>query len=740
MTKLPDYSLLLQVCEDLDADRRGQIEELFFLYGIAKEYIEFSGNIAQIPFSDRLDILLFRGVDLFSEAHIDSTKLNTALANAQQEVFKFVLAPVTVLTIGTQATVLLYLPSAALECAWEWTLRCEDGSVFNGDFYPHCLQQTGQKEFNEQIYSARELEIPELTNAAVSIGYHQLHLQCLDSSVSAQHGLGSLNASVIVAPSRAYEPDWSLAGCRLWGFSVQLYTLRSARNWGMGDFSDLAELVRCASAKQASFLALNPLHALNIDSPEQCSPYSPNDRRRLNILYVDQESVPEYTDAAAVQLLVESRQWQQRLKALRNNDRIDYPKVAQCKREVFALMFEHFVNEHILKNSMRALEFTAFVHEQQPDFLEFAEFEAARLRTQNASKVESDPRYTLYTQWLAELQLAACQQLAMQCGMRIGLIRDLAVGGDGSGAEIKLQSNLYCELASIGAPPDPLAPQGQNWGLPPLDPHALRFDAYRHFIRLLQTNMAHCGALRIDHVMALMRLWWSPRYAGRGVGAYVHYNADELFAILRLESIRNKCVVIGEDLGIVPPEVRTYIRDSAVFSNALFYFEKYDSWHFKKPEHYNPKALTMIANHDVPTLAAWWNGFDLKLRYELQLIGSESELQEQLHQRREEKGQILYCLGEQWLLPTQWQGDSVDHPFDSTLCAAIIRCCARSASQLISVQLDDLALLETPVNIPGTSNEYPNWSRRLPTDVGALIGSELGEKLLSGFSQERGLS
>ena len=369
----------------------------------------------------------------------------------------------------------------------------------------------------------------------------------------------------------------------------------------------------------------------------------------------------------------------------------------------------------------------------------FAQFEAGRLRNIDSLQIESDPRYTLYLQWIAESQFEACQQLAQQKGMRIGLIRDLAVGGDGGGAEVNLNKDLYCELASIGAPPDPLAPQGQNWGLPPVDPNALRTSGYRHFIELLRSNMAHCGALRIDHVMALMRLWWCPRYPGRGVGAYVHYNVDELFAILRLESVRNQCVVIGEDLGVVPPEVRTYINSSAIFSNILFYFEKYDSFHFKKPEHYNSKALAMVANHDVPTLAAWWNGSDLHLRQSLDLIKTEEELHQQLRARREEKFQVLHWLGDQWLLPASWQGDSEGKPFDLLLCAAIFRCCARSASQMVSVQLEDLALLETPVNIPGTSSEYPNWRRRLPADTSALIDSEIGSKLLSGFSEERNL-
>src|SRR5690606_18208329 len=268
----------------------------------------------------------------------------------------------------------------------------------------------------------------------------------------------------------------------------------------------------------------------------------------------------------------------------------------------------------------------------------------------------------------------------------------------GGGAEVSMNDALFCQRASIGAPPDPLAPQGQNWGLPPPDPRTGYQQGHSHFVDLLRSNMKHCGALRIDHVMSLMRLWWCPQHGDRGGGAYVHYSVDSLFALLRLESMRNHCLVIGEDLGVVPPEVRAYLDRSAIFSNALFYFEKYDAFHLKKPQHYAPRALAMVANHDVPTLAAWWNCSDLRLRKQLQLITDEQALEEQILWREGERRQGLNWLGEQWRVPQSWQGDTRLKAFDFELCAAIFRCCSRSAAQMLSIQLEDLALLETPVN------------------------------------------
>lgn len=739
MSSLPEYQHLLRACAAIDADTRAQLEQLLDLNAVARDYIEYSGHIAQIPFSDRVDILLFKGLDLITEDSVDPVKLRTALAVARESRWSSILSPANILSPGGLKTVCLRLPTATLDCTWQWQIECEDGSKFVQEFNPQQLPSSGEGEANGVAHSARELVLAPFHNGVLPIGYHRLSLRCLDDRVRAANRLEGLEADLIIAPARAFEPDWALSGQRLWGFSVQLYTLRSERNWGIGDFTDLCALIDCASLKKASFLVLNPLHALDANAPQDCSPYSPNDRRRLNTLYIAAEREPEFQASPSLRKKVADPAWQVRLAALRSGDSIDYVEVAKCKREIFVQMFSYFVAEHLEKDTARARAFQAFVEAQGPSLMAFAQFEARRLLSNDSLELEADPRFTLYLQWLAESQFEACQQLAQHKGMRIGLIRDLAVGGDGGGAEVLLNKGLYCELASIGAPPDPFATQGQNWGLPPVDPNALRASGYRHFIELLRSNMAHCGALRIDHVMALMRLWWCPRYPGRGIGAYVHYNVDELFAILRLESLRNRCVVIGEDLGVVPPEVRTYINSSAIFSNILFYFEKYDGFHFKKPEHYNSKALAMVANHDVPTLAAWWNGADLRLRHKLGLIKSDDELHQQLGARREEKQQVLHWLGDQWLLPAPWQGDGEGKPFDLLLCAAIIRCCARSASQLVSVQLEDLALLETPVNIPGTSSEYPNWRRRLPADVSTLIDSESGSKLLSGFSEERNL-
>lgn len=728
MTALPDYAAVVAACDALPEADTPALEALLRAHGVAADYIEFSGNIARIPLSDRVDVLQFKGVDLLRDGRLDAGRVQEALSHAVARDWQRALAPATVLTLGGREAVRLVLPQAQLGLRWQWQLCSETGQQWQAEFRPEGLSAAGEQHWQGVLLSARELFLPPLHSRELAPGYHRLCVRCLEADQTVFEG------ALIVAPPRCHEPDWVLAGQRQWGFSVQLYTLRSERNWGMGDFTDLQSLIALAAAQGASFLVLNPLHALSLEHPQQCSPYSPNDRRRLNALYIDPEREPEF---AVLGPWVSSAATQSVLQSLRACDAVDYAGVAALKLTALAQMFTHFLSAHLDQDSPRARAFLAFVSGAGPALAAFATLEASRLAGSGAALATHDPRFTLYTQWLAEQQLEACQRSASAAGMRIGLVRDLAVGGDGSGAEVSLNGSLFRSEASIGAPPDPLAPQGQNWGLPPLDPLALQDSGYQHFIDLLQTNMAHCGALRIDHVMALMRLWWCPRYPGRGIGAYVHYPVDDLFALLRLESVRNRCLVIGEDLGVVPPQVRSFLSQSAVFSNVLFYFEKYDGYHFRRPEHYNPRSLAMVANHDVPTLAAWWNGSDLRLRHSLGLIATQALLEQQLGWRREEKQQVLLWLAEQWLLPDQWQPGQEEQPFDLLLCAAIFRCTGRSSALLLSLQLEDLALLESPVNIPGTSSEYPNWRRRLPLTLDALLASESGMQLLAGLKQER---
>lgn len=555
--------------------------------------------------------------------------------------------------------------------------------------------------------------------SCLGLGYHTLSVSLLGladdqqgvpkASMSSASLATEFHGTFMVAPRTAYQGVMSAVAQgrrhKPWGVSVQLYSVRSNNQWGIGDFGDLEQLITLVAEYGADFIQLNPLHALDIAVPEQPSPYSPCDRRRLNPLYIHLSSMPEF------ELLAEefaAKEWQEAIALLNTENWLDYPKVSELKYRAFARLYTVFCESHLQQHTMRAQRFDDFVKQEGEALREFAQAEYLR----SPSAIAQDECFYLYLQFVAEEQLQLCQLKAKEAGMGIGLIRDLAVGAALQGVEVQANSQLFCLNASIGAPPDPFAPQGQNWGLTPLDPIKLKQDRYLHFIALIRANMTHCGALRIDHVMGLLRLWWWPLDKRLGQGAYVYYPVETLLAILCLESQRARCVVIGEDLGLVPPDIIHRLYHAGVYSNELFYFCK-DHQGFKPPSQYKFQSLMMLANHDVPTLVAWWTGSDLHLRRQLELLKTDDELGEALAGREQEKHQLVHRLISRGLLPeTDIQQIDLDD-----LLTAWMPFGASGNSALYSVQWCDLLGDRHAVNIPGTWLEYPNWQRRLPISL-----------------------
>lgn len=692
----------------------GNLDRLLHSYGIASEFICFSGEVTHITLENRLHILGAMGVQPTSAAEVDALLRARELSDASS------LLPHVYLCGPGELRVRLSIPEGQLDEPVEWRLQHEDLTVDQGTCIPATLQHADTQMAAGKVFDKRELPLPTLP-----LGYHTL---------TVRQGTVGASALLIVAPAQTYQPQPLQEGRRLWGISAQLYTVKSDDDWGIGDFADLLYLVEHAAEHGASFVLLNPLHYVDLRYPENASPYSPSDRRLLNPLYIAAELSEDFI-APTVQDCLGRPEIQQKIERLRASPDVDYAGVAGLKLPLLALMFRHFCQVELELNTERANQFMAFAKEGGDALRTFAE-QQARLRIR-AEPEFAEPEFHLYLQWLCHQQLEACQQMALRCGMVLGLIRDLAVGSSSDGSEVLNNPGLFCEQARVGAPPDNFNPQGQNWGLPPLSPLALLATRFSHYIDLLRSNMRSCGALRIDHVMSLMRLWWCPNDGSNANGAYVYYPVDVMFALLRLESWRNRCVVIGEDLGVVPPEIRGYLDPAGIYSNCVFYFEKYDGWHFRKPEHYKVQALAMIANHDVPPLIAWWNGSDLLLRQQIGLITDDEMMRYHQDRRIGEKGQILQWLAEQDLLPEEWYERDLLRPLDHTLTAAIVRACGRTASMLLSFQLDDLAGADKPVNIPGTSVEYPNWRRKLPVTLTELFANAEALRLLHILSEER---
>jgi 4-alpha-glucanotransferase len=346
--------------------------------------------------------------------------------------------------------------------------------------------------------------------------------------------------------------------------------------------------------------------------------------------------------------------------------------------------------------------------------------------------------YHAYLQWLAETQLAAA---ARECGtgaggMAIGLYRDIAVGSDSNGADAWMMRDLYAQGSRIGAPPDAFNLSGQDWGTPPPRPEVSRGRAHAPFVAALRANMRHAGALRIDHAMALQQLYWIPPGAPASEGAYVRYPMDELFGLVALESHRNRCLVIGEDLGTVTDEFRARTVAESIYSYRVFYFERYAEGLFKRPDAYPELALATAGTHDLPTIRGHWVGRDVAWWAERN--GDDAAKRKQAEDARHaERALIVSALADQGLVEKEFPLDATDEASVRRLIVAIQRFVARSSARLVMANLDDALTELEPLNIPGTVDEYPNWRRRHRTSVEELLDDPFVRELAAAVTAER---
>jgi 4-alpha-glucanotransferase len=322
------------------------------------------------------------------------------------------------------------------------------------------------------------------------------------------------------------------------------------------------------------------------------------------------------------------------------------------------------------------------------------------------------------------------QRLAAELGMPVGLYGDYAVGVNPAGSETWSDQRLYRMRAAVGAPPDPLALKGQDWGIPPQDPQALFAARYEPFRALVAANMRHFGALRLDHVMALFRQWWVPVGHVSADGGYVHYPLDDLMSVLALESMQHRCLVVGEDLGTVPDEMRRAMPEYGIYHYKVLLFEKVEGGRFRRPGHFERRAIATVTTHDLPTLRGYWEGRDLALRDRLDLFPGD-EIRGQLYEERErDRAAMIDALETTGLGPRGAAPGRVDAVFSAELARSIHLYLAGSASALVVLQVEDLIGMADPVNVPGTSDEYPNWQRKITACIEDVFEDEATAELL----------
>jgi 4-alpha-glucanotransferase len=617
------------------------------------------------------------------------------------------------------------------EGEYGWTLKLESGAAQHG-----------------RISGKMTLALP----GKIPAGYHQLTL-----TQDAQQW----DCRVIVAPKRCYEPDALLAGKKLWGACVQLYTVRSENNWGIGDFGDLSLLLKNVAERGGAFVGLNPIHALYPANPVAASPYSPSSRRWLNVIYIDVSAVEDFRLSDAAQQWWHQPLTQQRLQSVRASDWVDYGEVMPLKLEGLRLAYTQFLKRKTQDPQVKSL--AAFVKQGGESLYLQAAFDALYEHLAKETDVAlgwnrwpeqyhdargpavrafceqhaQDVEFYLWLQWLAETQFTQCYHTSQQHDMPMGLYRDLAVGVVEGGSETWGDGELYCLKASVGAPPDILGPLGQNWDLRPMDPHVMVKRGYQPFIDLLRSNMTSCGALRIDHVMTLLRLWWIPAGETADKGAYVQYPVDDLLAILALESQRHRCMVIGEDLGTVPVEIVSKLREGGVYSYKVLYFERDEENNFRAPQSYPVQAMATITTHDLPTLRGYWQSDDLALGKSLGLYRDEEVLKELYADRARARQGLLDGLHHYDCIPKKTGRKAALMEMTPVINRGLQRYVADSACALLGLQPEDWLDMDAPVNVPGTSDEYPNWRRKLSTSLEEMFADEQVNKLIKDLDKRR---
>jgi 4-alpha-glucanotransferase len=701
---------------------RSLIERLAGLRGIGNDYHNYRGELKQFSLETKSGILHAMGCPTEDDA-----KLGEAIAQTEVARFRKFL-PSLATAHGPRIGFDINVTAREFGAMIVWRVVLESGSSFDGSVSTAACAEVWRGEIAGSWITRRRFELA----LDLPPGYHELEARISGGTPE--------RCLLIVSPPKCFEPAAIVEGKKLWGIAVQLYSLRSRGNWGMGDFQDLEFLIRWAASHGAGFIGVNPLHALEPADPDRSSPYSASSRHFLNVLYIAVPAIPEYASCATAQARMTDSQVLNRLNELRARPLVDYRGVADLKLEILALLYRDFLDKHLAARSERGRQYLEFVAAEGRPLQLHARFDALngffratrgcasgwmswpeeyrdvegdaaeRFSRGHAPEVE----FYVYLQWLANEQLTKAQALTRELGMPIGVYGDYAVGANPSGSETWVDRGSYCLDAEIGAPPDPLALKGQGWGIPPQDPAAMMAQRLQGFVRLIRNNMRCYGALRLDHVMSLCRLWWVPAGTAATEGAYVYYPLHQLLSVLALESSRASCLVVGEDLGVVPDEMREAMPEYGLYSYKVLLFEQI-SGRFRRPDEFVRRALAQATTHDMPTLRSYWEARDIELRRRLQLYPTPDVQNDVIRERDHDREMLLNALREQGLNPAH--PNAPLDPYTAELGQALHVYLARSATALVALQIEDLLGMIDPVNVPGTNTEYPNWQRKVTDDL-----------------------
>ena len=712
---------------DIHAPASDNIDELRRIAdanGVATGFWDWYGNWVGVSASTLLKVLGALGLPLDESSTVGD--VHEAMRLTEEREWRRALPPTIVARQGGGYMFPVHVPDGS----WvnvQWVL--EDGRKGACD---QVDRYVAPRMIDGELVGRATFDVPHW----LPLGWHRL--------VATVEGGHVESATLIIVPNTLSLPLLE-SSRRVWGVNAQLYSTRSASSWGIGDASDLADLAAVCADKGADFLLINPVHASQPVAPLENSPYLPVSRRWLNPIYIRPESIEEYASlpqasrAAIEQLRDETRQFATR------EDLIDRDRSWEAKRKALEAIFavprsyhrqsqlDRFIERGGSELSNYALWCALVEREGTIELPEdLARSSAPRVELERLELAERVDFYQ-WCQWVVAEQLEHAQHVAREVGMEIGIMADLAVGVHPYGSEKWSRPELFASGMSVGAPPDVYSQQGQNWSQPPWSPRSLADSGYLPLRDMVRAALANAGAVRIDHILGMFRLWWIPEGRAATEGTYVYYDHEAMMGVILLEAQRAGAIVIGEDLGVVEPWVRDYLRERGVLGTSVVWFEKEGSGWPLRPEHYRDRALAAVNIHDLPPTLGYIRGIQTTLRSELGLLtddietvraGDRLEL-EQVGVRLHEYG----CI------------DGAE-PSERETVEGLYRYVAKTPSKLVVASLVDAVGDVRPQNMPGTGgDQYPNWCVPLCDSDGEEVAIEdlpTDDRLTSLFALLRG--
>ena len=699
------------------------LKHLAEAYGVSTEYWDYHGNLASPSSATLKAVLTALGVRARTDEEIE-----TSLKEVEDAPWRRTLAPTVVTRGGVESTVPVYVPDGARVRV---RVELEGGEVRD-------LTQTEDWTVPREVDGIKRGRASFILGADLPLGWHRLIAEVSPGSDSgdqaalqgahaappadAEAETVTVTSALAVTPNHLDLPE--ALGDRGWGVMTQLYSIRSRGSWGTGDTDDLTELASFLGDQGADFLLINPLHAAEPVAPMTPSPYLPVTRRFVNPLYIRPENIPEVARLSGPKRSLVQWAFEEVEDSDLSAEPIDRDAVWKAKREALEVIFAAG------RSYSRQRDFERFRAEQGEGLERFALWSAliekygpqedwpAWLRDAGSAHVANEARvlsdridFFAWLQWIVDEQLGRAQAEAKASGMALGVMDDLAVGIHPRGADVWSAPEAFARGIQVGAPPDMYNQLGQNWSQPPWNPVHLAASAYRPLRDMVRTVLRHAGALRVDHIIGLFRLWWIPEGMGAHEGAYVRYDYEAMIGVVLLEAHRAGAVMIGEDLGTVEPWVRDYLAARGVLGTAVLWFEKQEDGWPKQPGGYRRLSLATVTTHDLPPTAGYLADEHVALRERLGLLTD--PIAQVRAEARIERDRMLARLREHGLLDA--------NPSEREIVEALHRYIARTPAALVGVALVDGVGERRTQNQPGTDQEYPNWKQPLADGSGEVV-------------------